>query len=160
MSDDASPETGEAALRGPDCGPHPGPRPGPPPGEGVTVLVCHSCRRPGDPETLPRPGTRLAEAAERAAADTGVAVRRVGCLGNCKRGISAAMLRQGSWSYVFGDLTEDSAGDLVKGALLYAGAGDGFMPFRARPESLKRGLIARLPTLDILPSLDMLKDLP
>jgi predicted metal-binding protein len=142
VSDDASPETGEAAV------------PGPRPGEGVTVLVCHSCRRPGDPETFPRPGTRLAEATERAARDTGVTVRRVGCLGNCNRGISAAMLRQGSWSYVFGDLTEDGAGDLVKGALLYAGAGDGFMPFRARPEALRRGLIARLPTLDIL------KDIP
>jgi predicted metal-binding protein len=124
----------------------------------VTIVVCHSCRKPGDPEDYPRPGSRLAEATEQAAAGTGLRVTKAGCLGNCKRGISAAMLREGSWSYVFGELTEDSAGDLIAGALLYAGATDGFMPFRARPESLKRGLIARIPTLAHLPSSDTQKD--
>jgi len=116
----------------------------------VTIVVCHSCRKPGDPDDYPRPGTHLAQATRAAAEGTGLRVTRAGCLGNCKRGISAAMLRDGSWSYVFGDLTEESAPDLIAGALLYAGATDGFMPFRARPESLKRGLIARIPTLDHL----------
>lgn len=121
-------------------------------GSSVTVVVCHSCRRPGDPDDYPRPGSRLAEATSAAAEGTELRIARIGCLGNCKRGISAAMLREGSWSYVFGDLTEDSAHDLVAGALLYATATDGFMPFRVRPESLKRGLIARIPTLGHLPS--------
>ena len=113
----------------------------------VTIVVCHSCRKPGDPDDYPRPGSRLAEATLAAAEGTGLRVARVGCLGNCKRGISAAMLREGSWSYIFGELTEESADDLIAGALLYANATDGFMPFRARPESLKRGLVARIPTL-------------
>lgn len=121
---------------------------------GVTILVCHTCRRPEDPDDYPRPGSRLADATIAAAEGTGLRAARIGCLGNCKRGISAAMLREGSWSYVFGELTEDSAGDLIAGALLYAGATDGFMPFRARPESLKRGLIARIPTFGHLPSFD------
>lgn len=124
----------------------------------VTVLVCHSCRKPGDADDYPRPGSRLAEATEEAAEGTGLRVTKIGCLGNCKRGISAAMLREGSWSYVFGELTEDSADDLIAGALLYAGASDGFMPFRARPESLKRGLIARIPTLAHLASSESKKD--
>ena len=51
---------------------------------------------------------------------------------------------------VFGWLTEGSGDDLVAGAELLASSEDGFMPFRARPESLKRGLIARIPTLDHL----------
>jgi predicted metal-binding protein len=125
---------------------------------GVTIVVCHSCRRPGDPEDYPRPGSRLADATLEAAEGTGLRVTKIGCLGNCKRGISAAMLREGSWSYVFGELAEDSAEDLIAGALLYAGATDGFMPFRARPESLKRGLIARIPTLGHLPPFDDKKD--
>jgi predicted metal-binding protein len=125
---------------------------------GVTIVVCHSCRRPDDPDDYPRPGSRLAETTLAAAEGTGLRVAKIGCLGNCKRGISAAMLREGSWSYVFGELTEDSAHDLVAGALLFAGATDGFMPFRARPESLKRGLIARIPTIDHLPSPDSKKD--
>ena len=77
-------------------------------------------------------------------------VRQVGCLGNCKRGLSAAMLREGCWSYVFGELSPDSAADLVAGAELFARSTDGFMPFRNRPESLKRGLIARVPIYDSL----------
>jgi predicted metal-binding protein len=118
---------------------------------GVTIVVCHSCRRPDDPLEIPRPGSRLHDAVRRAAAGTGIDVRRIGCLGNCKRGISAAILRDGSWSYVFGELGEDSAADLIAGASLFAGSADGFMPFRARPESLKRGLIARIPLIDHLP---------
>ncbi len=120
----------------------------------VTVLVCSSCRREGDPEGQPRPGTDLAEDARRAALGSGVSVRRVACLGNCKRGLTAAIFRTGCWAYVFGGLTTASGADLVAGARLFAGASDGFMPFRARPEALKRGLIARIPHPDIL------KDLP
>ena len=36
---------------------------------------------------------------------------------------------------------------LIEGARLLAGAGDGLMPWRGRPEPLKRGLIARVPPL-------------
>lgn len=117
-------------------------------GCGVTIVVCNSCRGASDSDDHPRPGSRLADDTRRAAAGSGVEVRHVGCLGNCKRGISAAMLRDGCWSYVFGGLGEESGDDLVAGALQFAGSTDGFMPFRARPESLKRGLIARIPTLD------------
>lgn len=113
---------------------------------GVTIIVCSSCRFRDGPAIEPRPGTELCNATEAAAAGTGVTVKRVACLGNCRRGISAAMLRPGSWSYIFGELNPQSAGDLIKGAKLFATSKDGFMPFSARPESLKRGLIARIPS--------------
>lgn len=112
----------------------------------VTVVVCHSCRGPDGPDDFPRPGSRLAENTRKAAIDRDVRVTTFGCLGNCKRGLSAAVLRDGCWSYMFGWLNEDSGADLVAGAELLAASEDGFMPFRARPESLKRGLIARIPT--------------
>lgn len=92
----------------------------------------------------------LARATLAAAASSPVEVRQVACLGNCKRGLSAAMLRDGCWSYVFGDLDTGSAADLIAGAELFAASHDGFMPFGRRPESLKRGLVARIPTLDSL----------
>lgn len=113
----------------------------------VTIIVCSSCRYPDTPpETFPRPGSALADATRKAAETSVVGVKQVACLGNCKRGLSAAVLRAGSWSYIFGGLDTGSAADLVTGAELFAGSVDGFMPFRERPEALKRGLIARVPT--------------
>jgi predicted metal-binding protein len=119
----------------------------------LTVLVCSSCRRDDDPEAEPRPGSLLAADTRRAAEGQGVTVRQVACLGNCRRGLSAAIFRTGCWAYVFGGLTPESGADLVAGARLFAASTDGFMPFRARPEALKRGLVARVPHPDILKEL-------
>lgn len=121
--------------------------------DNVTIVVCNSCRLPAEPHLDPRPGSFLAAATEREGAGKGIAVKRAGCLGNCTRGLSAAILRTDSWSYVFGGLTPDSAADLIEGARLFAGSIDGFMPFRERPEALKRGLIARVPTFENLKNL-------
>jgi predicted metal-binding protein len=50
---------------------------------------------------------------------------------------------------VFGELDPDQdAAALVEGARLFARAEDGIMPWRGRPEILKRGLIARVPPID------------
>jgi predicted metal-binding protein len=47
-------------------------------------------------------------------------------------------------------LTLDSGPDLVTGAELFATSTDGLIPWRGRPDSLKRGLVARIPPLDLL----------
>jgi predicted metal-binding protein len=112
------------------------------------VYVCITCKRAGEPDTEPRPGAMLADATERAAAGTDVIVRRLKCLANCTRGPSAAMRCNGSWTYVFGGLGLDCANALVEGARLLAQATDGILPWRGRPEPLKRGLIARVPPID------------
>lgn len=117
----------------------------------VTIVVCETCREATtDAQTAIseqiRPGSALAASTEAAATDaSGVVVRRVNCLSNCKRGLSAAILGPTQWTYVFGDLKADSGADLVVGALLLANSDDGLMPFRPRPEALKRGMIARIP---------------
>ncbi|MBM2712151.1 DUF1636 family protein [Mesorhizobium caraganae] len=120
---------------------------------GVTVIVCASCRDETGSDAHPRAGELLAEDTRRAAADDNVRVRTVECLGNCKRRLSAAILRDGCWSYVFGDLTATSGADLVTGAKLFATSTDGLIPWRGRPDSLKRGLVARIPPLDMLKDL-------
>lgn len=117
---------------------------------GVTVVVCTTCRDETGSDAEPRAGRRLAEAARAAARGSSVCVKTVECLGNCKRRLSAAMLRDGCWSYVFGDLTPDSGPDLITGAELFATSSDGLIPWRGRPDSLKRGLVARIPPLSAL----------
>ena len=120
----------------------------------ATVYVCITCRRASDPDAEPRPGALLADATASAAQGSGIAVRRVRCLANCTRGPSAAVRADGgsnadaSWTYIFGGLDLASASALIDGARLLAGAADGIMPWRGRPEALKRGLIARVPPLD------------
>jgi predicted metal-binding protein len=117
-----------------------------------TVMVCITCRGTLDPTAAPeadspRAGSILADATTLAAAgDPDISVRRVRCLGNCSRGLSAAIRCGNAWTYVFGGL--DAARDgpsLITGAQLLAQAADGIMPWGGRPESLKRGLIARIP---------------
>ena len=119
-----------------------------------TVYVCITCKRAGEPDGEPRPGALLAAATERAAAGTEVDVRRLRCLANCTRGPSAAMRCNGSWTYVFGGLDATCADALIAGARLLAGAADGILPWRGRPEILKRGLIARVPPIDFFEGTD------
>ena len=113
-----------------------------------TIYVCTTCKRVGEPDSEPRPGALLAAATEQAASGTEVQVRRLRCLANCTRGPSAAMRCNGSWTYVFGGLGADCGPALVEGARLLATAADGILPWRGRPDVLKRGLIARVPPLD------------
>jgi predicted metal-binding protein len=114
----------------------------------ATIYVCITCRGAGAADGDPRPGAILADATAKVAAGTDVIVRRVKCLANCTRGPSAALRCNGSWTYIFGALDVDGASALVDGACLLAGAADGIMPWRGRPEALKRGLIARVPPVD------------
>jgi predicted metal-binding protein len=113
--------------------------------EPVTVFVCTTCRHPEDaPEAQPRAGARLAATL---ASSEGVEIREVECLANCKRGPSVAMTRPGGWSYVFGGLAPTDGVAVLEGARLLSLSADGLMPWRGRPEPLKRGLIARIPPI-------------
>ncbi|WP_394062060.1 DUF1636 family protein [Xanthobacter autotrophicus] len=114
----------------------------------VTVFVCTTCRSSGE-GAFPVDGVALAEATAAAQLPDGVAVQGVRCLANCKRALSAAMVRRDGWTYVFGDLSADAAPDLIAGAALLASSGDGLMPWRGRPDSLKRGMVARIPPLSL-----------
>lgn len=115
----------------------------------MTIYVCITCRRPGDPEDGARPGVALARETKRVAHGSGVTVKQIRCLANCNRACSAAIRRDGAWTYVFGGLEpERDAPALIEGAKLFERATDGLMPWRGRPDILKRGLIARVPPID------------
>jgi len=76
-----------------------------------------------------------------------ISVRPINCLANCTRSLRAAIRSPKAWTYIVGglnDATDTLA--LIAGARL-AAAGDSIMPWRGRPEPLRRGLIARVPPL-------------
>lgn len=122
------------------------------PADQTTVLVCITCRASADPVDAPRAGLALADATAKAANEfNNISVRPIRCLGNCSRGLSAAIRSPNCWTYIFGNLNPAVDGPaLVAGAILLAGANDGIMPWRGRPDSLKRGLIARVPPISFL----------
>ena len=114
----------------------------------ATIYVCMTCRGPGGVERDPLPGALVMATTAAAAHGTGIAVRPIRCLANCSRGPSAAMRTNGSWTYVFGGLDAACAPALVIGARMLTQALDGILPWRGRPDVLKRGLCARTPPLD------------
>lgn len=116
----------------------------------TTVLVCITCRASTEPSDGPAAGPALANATTSAVGDANdIDVVRVRCLANCNRGLSAAIRRANSWTYVFGHLDAERDGPmLIAGARLFAESADGLMPWRGRPDCLKRGLIARVPPMN------------
>ncbi len=112
----------------------------------MVIFVCETCRSGQETLDAPRDGAVLAERAKSLSGE-GVEIRSVACLANCKRALSASIQNADGWSYVFGDLTTDAAEDLLEGARLLAGSTDGLMPWKGRPDALKRGIIARIPPL-------------
>lgn len=115
------------------------------------MLVCTTCGTASAAAGTPPAGLLLAR---RTAASLGdardVSVEGVRCLANCSRGPSAAIRCDGAWTYVFGHLDPARDGPaLVEGARLLAAAADGLLPWRDRPEVLKRATMARLPPHNI-----------
>jgi predicted metal-binding protein len=121
-----------------------------PDGAGVTIIVCETCRDPSDPDREPRPGALLAEATRLAASGSRLKVFRTACLGTCQRGLGAAIGRDGCYTYVFGNLDVGCGADLVAAAKLFSTSDNALLPWRGRPERLKRGMVARLPPADLV----------
>ena len=115
----------------------------------VTLHVCVTCRAGEQGDDIVRPGRRLHDAlVEARSHQDGPPIFRIAeveCLSNCDRGCSAALTGPGRWSYIYGDLSEASVGDLLTGAARYAATSDGLVPWRERPTIFRKGVIARIP---------------
>jgi predicted metal-binding protein len=80
--------------------------------------------------------------------DAAVAVVPVECLSVCRRPCTVAFSAPGKWTYVYGDLSAEGAAPvLAEAARLYAAAPDGLIPWKLRPDPVKRGVVARVPPL-------------
>jgi predicted metal-binding protein len=116
----------------------------------ATLFVCIACRRPDDPDGAPRAGKRLHEALIAAqGGDCAFRTVPVECLSNCNRACSVAFAGPARWTYVYGDLSAETAADVLTGAARYAATTDGVVPWRELPAALRRGLTARVPPLAV-----------
>lgn len=119
----------------------------------VTIFVCVSCRRDlGDAEeSFDQPGRGLADKLQarlRGDGQTSVTVTAVDCLAVCKRPCTVALAGAGKWTYLIGDLDPDShADEIVAAALSFAASDNGIVPWRDRPASFRKGVIARVPPI-------------
>jgi predicted metal-binding protein len=122
----------------------------------TSIHICITCRNAGDPQDMgERPGARLYRALREAAARHGAPVELVPveCLSVCKRPCTIGFSGAGKWTYVYGDFAPDeaSAEAILDAAMLYAATPDGLIPWRQRPDALKKGVVARIPPLILLP---------
>jgi predicted metal-binding protein len=117
--------------------------------ETTRVYVCVTCR--SDPTEEPRAGARLHDAlATACAGDSRVSVVPVECLSVCKRPCTVSFAAPGKWTYVYGDLPADTAAAVIQeAARLYSEAEDGLIPWRLRPEPIRKGVVARVPPLPV-----------
>ena len=118
-------------------------------GEATTIHICVTCKSADDAPDE-RAGARLLRAVRELAAERGsdVTIVPVECLSVCKRPVTFGYAAPGKWTYVYADAAPDaSAPVILDGAALYAEAPDGLIPWRQRPEHLKRNVIARTPPL-------------
>ena len=117
----------------------------------MTLYVCVTCRDADHSPDAPSAGARLFEAIQTAASSAGagdgiVTIVPVECLSVCKRVCAVGFAAPGKWTYVYGGLPSDTAAPTVlAGARLYAQAPDGLIPWKQRPDALKKGVVARVP---------------
>jgi len=115
------------------------------------LIVCTTCRRPGQDRALPPDGEALWAEVEAAHAfmdnPMGLRVRGTACLSACGRSCAVAFQAAGKTTYVFGELSPDAetAQQLLACGRLHAHSPDGVLDRNTRPERLRNGIVARLP---------------
>lgn len=121
--------------------------------DSVTIFVCVACRRrTGEADdAFDHPGPRLVDALEKHIGGlgiTGLAVEPVECLAVCKRPCTLALRAAGKWTYLVGDLDpEQHVAEIADAALSYGRSENGIVPWKERPATFRRGVVARIPPL-------------
>lgn len=113
------------------------------------IYVCTTCRtadEPLEPKSA-RAGARLFAQLTLENKEQ-FEIIPVECLSVCKRPCTVSFAAKGKWTYIYGDLPADtSAHTILTGAMLYTQADDGLIPWKQRPDALKKGVVARVPAL-------------
>jgi predicted metal-binding protein len=121
------------------------------------IIVCTTCRPPGASRELPADGLALFEAVQDALLvcelDTGqhkgLQVRGLACMSGCSRACTVTLQARGKFTYYFGDLSPDAetAAQVIACAQLHVQSADGNLARNERPERMRTGILARLPSV-------------
>lgn len=77
-------------------------------------------------------------------------IQEVECMSACNRSCVVAFVGKGKLTYMFGDLAvDDNASAILECASQYYKKSDGLLPWAERPEPLKKGILARIPTFSV-----------
>lgn len=116
------------------------------------LSVCLRCKPAGfEGPDEERPGAELVRALSAAATRRAVPklrLRAIRCLSQCKRPCVVAFSGENRFTYLFGDL--DPARDvaaILETLALYDARPDGFMERTERPETMRAGILGRIPPL-------------
>ena len=115
------------------------------------LIICTTCRREGLPAEAPADGGRLYEAVrnlfETWPDRDGCVLTGVECMSGCNRSCTVGLAAPGKPSYLFGGLapTEETAADALALVAQYRDKTDGVLERRSRPESFRRGILAKIP---------------
>jgi predicted metal-binding protein len=75
-------------------------------------------------------------------------IQEVECMSACNRSCVVAFAAKGKITYLFGDLAVDgSASAVLECASQYYGKPNGLLPWSERPQPLKNGILAKIPSL-------------
>jgi predicted metal-binding protein len=112
----------------------------------VIITVCTLCRAAGVERDEAAGKDLLAAVQVAAFGHAELVVRPTQCLSVCKRVCTVSLSGEGRYTFLFGDL--DPAMDaeaVVAMAKACAVAEHGFVPWKQRPDALRKGMIARVP---------------
>jgi len=77
-------------------------------------------------------------------------IEEVECMSACNRSCVIAFAAQGKLTYLFGDLAvDDSVSAVLQCASQYYANPDGLLPWSERPDALKKGILARIPSISV-----------
>ena len=78
-------------------------------------------------------------------------IQAVECMSACNRACAISFSGDGKYTYLFGDISPESSdkeiANVLECATRYYNQNEGLLPWAERPEPLKKGVLARIPSL-------------
>jgi len=118
------------------------PKPGPK--TSVTIFVCQSCESLNDASPI---GQTMVDKLKAANPDPDhIAVTGVECLAVCDRPVTVTFAAADKWSYILGDIDEQTpVADIFSAARAVAASEFGVPAMADRPSFFRDGVVARVP---------------